>query len=204
MAQIEETDLGEAVVQQVFIVTEKIGSKKVKVPVAGCRCNSGVLERKKLFRVVRNNEVQHSGSLFSLKHFKAEVEQIKRDMECGLALSDHSVDIQVGDQIICYSEELVQPTVEWNLPFWLVSLLYHRSLLHWQFLICNVMRIFSTQQIKLQDFFVVNICMIFVISCKKIWILRKCSIIRFSAKFSDWLNCKTIIQLPCQGSENCN
>ena len=117
MAQIEETDLGEAVVQQVFIVTEKIGSKKVKVPVAGCRCNSGVLERKKLFRVVRNNEVVHSGSLFSLKHFKAEVEQIKRDMECGLALSDHSVDIQVGDQIICYSEDLVQPTVEWNLPF---------------------------------------------------------------------------------------
>lgn len=103
--------------QQVFVVTEKIGSKKVKVPVAGCRCNIGLLNRNRLYRVVRNNQTVHVGTLFSLKHFKNEVDEIKQEMECGLALSDHSADIQVGDSVFCYEEKEVKPEIEWDLPF---------------------------------------------------------------------------------------
>lgn len=52
-----------------------------------------------------------------LKHFKNEVEEIKDNMECGLALKDYTVEIEQGDILICYEEYDVQPTITWNLPF---------------------------------------------------------------------------------------
>lgn len=53
----EEEVLGEATVLQQFEVSQ--GRKKI--PVAGCRCEKGVLKRTALFKVVRNGEVIHSG-----------------------------------------------------------------------------------------------------------------------------------------------
>lgn len=50
--------IGEAVVQQLFSVSQ--GSRKV--PVVGCRCTKGLLHRKKLFKVIRNDAVLYSGT----------------------------------------------------------------------------------------------------------------------------------------------
>jgi hypothetical protein len=49
--------IGEAVVQQLFSVSQ--GSRKV--PVVGCRCTKGLLHRKKLFKVIRNDAILYSG-----------------------------------------------------------------------------------------------------------------------------------------------
>lgn len=117
LTRIDHHTIGEAVIQQVFVVTEKVGAEKLKVPVAGCKCISGTLYRNKLFKLVRGTEVLHVGNLFSLKHFKSEVTDIKDGMECGLALADHSVDIKAGDTILCFEEQEVRPEIEWNLPF---------------------------------------------------------------------------------------
>ena len=51
--------LGEANVLQAFMVTEK----NKKIPVAGCRCFKGQLNRKKRFKVIRNEEVILDGKL---------------------------------------------------------------------------------------------------------------------------------------------
>lgn len=53
----EEEIIGEANVLQEFIVTEN----KKKVPVAGCRCVKGTLNRNALYRVIRGQEVIFEG-----------------------------------------------------------------------------------------------------------------------------------------------
>lgn len=89
----------------------------MKIPVAGCKCVQGSLLRDNSFKLVRGTEVLHEGSLYSLKHFKSEVPDIKEGMECGLAFSDHSVDVQEGDVILCYESFESKPEIEWILPF---------------------------------------------------------------------------------------
>ncbi|XP_067932063.1 translation initiation factor IF-2, mitochondrial-like isoform X2 [Watersipora subatra] len=117
LPQIEQKVLGEAVIQKVFYVTEKINKKNKKIPVAGCLCINGVLDRSKQYKLVRGSEVLHVDTLYMLKHFKNEVEEIKDNMECGLAFKDHGVDILEGDSILCYEEYQVKPEITWNLPF---------------------------------------------------------------------------------------
>ena len=48
---------GEANVLQLF----KIDVKRKKIPVAGCRCITGMLHRKKQFKLVRNDETILNG-----------------------------------------------------------------------------------------------------------------------------------------------
>ena len=48
---------GEANVLQLFIVTEG----KKKVPIAGCRCTSGMLMKKQRFRLIRDDEILYDG-----------------------------------------------------------------------------------------------------------------------------------------------
>ncbi|KAL4237857.1 Translation initiation factor IF-2 [Mactra antiquata] len=54
---LEEEIIGQAVIKQKFDVTTKVGKKKQKVSVAGCTCESGNLDRKHLFKVIRNDEI---------------------------------------------------------------------------------------------------------------------------------------------------
>ena len=49
---------GEATILALFDITEKGTTRKV----AGCRVNSGVLERSKTFRVMRKGETVHEGT----------------------------------------------------------------------------------------------------------------------------------------------
>ncbi|XP_014674970.1 PREDICTED: translation initiation factor IF-2, mitochondrial-like isoform X2 [Priapulus caudatus] len=109
----EEEILGEAHVLQEFLI--KDGRKQV--PVAGCRCTKGNLLKKHLFRVMRDEEVLHEGTIASLKHFKNEVDSIKNEMECGIMFDTSAVHFQSGDTILCYVVHKVPDTIDWITGF---------------------------------------------------------------------------------------
>lgn len=54
--EVEEV-LGEAAVLQHFDINEN----RRKVPVAGCRCTSGVLKRSAMFRLIRDGQILYEG-----------------------------------------------------------------------------------------------------------------------------------------------
>ncbi|ENN78138.1 hypothetical protein YQE_05292, partial [Dendroctonus ponderosae] len=108
-----EDILGEAEVLQQFEINK---GRKV-VPVAGCRCISGLLKREALFRVARNSSVIFEGQLCSMRHLKSEADVIKSDTECGLQLENEEVTFEKGDRIICFQRRMVEQTTDWDPGF---------------------------------------------------------------------------------------
>ena len=104
---------GEADVLEIFSVSQN----KKKVQVAGCRCTRGLLQRKQFFKLVRDEEEIFRGTLSSLKHHKNEVDIIKKDSECGISLSDNSVQYRRGDVIVCYKTIEIKPKIDWDPGF---------------------------------------------------------------------------------------
>lgn len=109
----QEEILGEANVLQEFLINEG----KHKVPVAGARCVKGNLKKSGLYKVIRSQETIFQGNLDSLKHFKEEVDSVKKDMECGIRLSDPSINFKPGDTIICYKIKKIPQTITWDPGF---------------------------------------------------------------------------------------
>lgn len=109
----QEQLLGEANVLQEFIINDG----KHKIPVAGCRCTKGTLKKSGLFRVVRGQQIMHEGQLYSMRHLKNEVDSVKKDVECGLRLTDGEVRFQPGDTIICYERIKVPQKTDWDPGF---------------------------------------------------------------------------------------
>jgi translation initiation factor IF-2 len=87
----KEAIVGLIDVRQVFRVP-KVGA------VAGCMVLDGIVKRKSLVRVLRNNVVIHTGELDSLKRFKDDVSEVKGGYECGLSVKNFN-DIVEGDQL---------------------------------------------------------------------------------------------------------
>ncbi|KAL5008472.1 hypothetical protein ScPMuIL_014053 [Solemya velum] len=112
MSQEEEV-LGQANVLQVFNITDG----KKSIPVAGCRCVKGTLNRKMQFKLLRDGEEIYTGHLDSLKHHKNEVDTIKTDVECGLSLSDKRVEFQPGDTVVCFTVSEVEQDIDWEPTF---------------------------------------------------------------------------------------
>ncbi|XP_076314547.1 mitochondrial translation initiation factor 2 isoform X2 [Tachypleus tridentatus] len=109
----KEDILGEANVLEEFLVTEG----KKKIPIAGCRCVKGVLKKDAKYRVIRREEILHDGTLSSMRHLKNEVENIKKDVECGLKFDDVSIRFQQGDIIVCYEIHKVPQKTDWDPGF---------------------------------------------------------------------------------------
>ncbi|CAF1320627.1 unnamed protein product [Rotaria sordida] len=109
----EDVQTGSADILQVFEITER----NKKIPVAGCRVTEGSLEKKQLFKLIRNGQVIHRDTLSSLKHVRDDVQSIKKGVECGLSFTNHDIKFQKGDQIICYTVRQVLQEAKWDFGF---------------------------------------------------------------------------------------
>jgi translation initiation factor IF-2 len=99
-----ETFLGNAQVLEVFDIT-RVGK------VAGCRVSEGVMRRGAKVRIVRADVViQEMGTLQTLKRFKDDVSEVITGQECGMSFANFQ-DIKAGDQIECFTVELVARTL---------------------------------------------------------------------------------------------
>jgi len=101
--EVKETIVGLAEVRDVFR-SSKFGT------VAGCIVTEGYVRRNNPIRVLRDNVVIFEGGLESLRRFKDDVNEVRSGTECGIGVKNYN-DVQVGDQIECYSRVEVARTM---------------------------------------------------------------------------------------------
>src|SRR5512134_1712820 len=94
---VSEKIIGRAQVLAVFTAS-KFGR------VAGCKVTDGELRRNAKARLFRGTDLIYEGDLSSLRHEKDDVKEIRQGFECGVGFKNFN-DIQVGDQIVCYTIE---------------------------------------------------------------------------------------------------
>ncbi|KAF2730448.1 initiation factor 2 [Polyplosphaeria fusca] len=94
---------GEAQVSAIFEIG--LGGKK-KMRVAGSKVRNGVVTKGSKVRVLRKNEVIFDGVLSSLKNVKKDVQEMRKDTECGISFQGWE-DFAAGDKIQCYDETRV-------------------------------------------------------------------------------------------------
>ncbi|XP_014243183.1 translation initiation factor IF-2, mitochondrial [Cimex lectularius] len=110
--EVEEV-LGEASVLQEFTINEG----KAKVPVAGCRCQKGIVKKSAFVKLLRDGECIYTGKIASLRHHKDEVDSVKKDLECGLRIEDVSIKFKPGDTIVCFQINQIPRTIDWDPGF---------------------------------------------------------------------------------------
>ncbi|NIL96947.1 MAG: translation initiation factor IF-2 [Planctomycetales bacterium] len=99
-----ETELGRALVQQVFKIS-RVGA------VAGCRVLSGVIQRNGRARVIREQTVIGDYALDTLRRVKEDVREVREGLECGIKLAGYN-DIKEGDILEVYKIEEVARTLD--------------------------------------------------------------------------------------------
>lgn len=107
--------VGKALVMQEFVVDE---TRKLKVHVAGCRCNHGTFKRHDtLFKLIRKDEVIASDmKVRSLKHVKDDRNEIKQDEDCGISFLGHEdLVFKPNDTLVCYSRIRYKPKLQWDI-----------------------------------------------------------------------------------------
>ena len=87
----KEEVIGLVEIREVYSIS-RIGN------IAGCMVLDGIVRRDSQVRLLRNNVVQWTGHLESLRRFKDDVKEVKSGFDCGLTLRGNN-DIQVGDQL---------------------------------------------------------------------------------------------------------
>jgi translation initiation factor IF-2 len=98
-----ENNIGSATVETIFTVS--------KGNVAGCIVKSGKLKLHSRIRVIRKNEVVHSGQISSLKRVKEDVNEANIGNECGV-LCDNFDAWQKKDEIQSYDLIELQKSLE--------------------------------------------------------------------------------------------
>jgi translation initiation factor IF-2 len=97
----KEVYLGRAEIRKIFQIP-KAGV------VAGCYVSDGRITRNARVRVMRGREAVHEGRIASLRRVKENVNEVRKDMECGLVLEGFK-DIQEGDIIVAFVIEKTKP-----------------------------------------------------------------------------------------------
>ena len=87
---LEETVIGHVEVRQLFKTPGGI--------VAGSYVTDGKAQRGARARVVRDDEVIHTGSISSLRHVKEDVREMGKGFECGVMIEGFNT-FEVGDVI---------------------------------------------------------------------------------------------------------
>ncbi len=78
---------------------------KVKTGIiAGSAIRDGKISRGGHIRVVRNGEIIYNGKVTTLRHFKDDVKEVEKGMECGIGISGFN-DIVVGDLLEFFIKE---------------------------------------------------------------------------------------------------
>jgi translation initiation factor IF-2 len=95
--ETKEQIIGRAQVLAVFSAS-KFGK------VAGCRVTEGELRRNAKVRLYRGADIVYEGDMGSLRHEKEDVREVRQGFECGVGFKSFN-DIQVGDQLVCYTVE---------------------------------------------------------------------------------------------------
>lgn len=85
----EDVTVGEAEVRETYKVS-KVGT------VAGCMITDGKATAAAGVRLIREGIVVYTGKLGSLKRFKDDAKEVKKDFECGITIENYN-DIKVGD-----------------------------------------------------------------------------------------------------------
>ncbi len=104
----EEQLIGEAEVLEIFRIS-RVGV------IAGCRTNSGRLQRGVRIEVARDGKQIFDGELTSLRRFQNDVAMVEAPQECGVATEQFN-DWQVGDIINAYAQIEIQPTLPDEAP----------------------------------------------------------------------------------------
>lgn len=92
---------GEAEVAAIFDIS--LGGKK-KMKVAGSKVRNGIISNNSKVKVLRNDETVFEGTVTSLKNHKKDVDEMRKDTECGIAF-DGWEGFMVGDRIQCLEEK---------------------------------------------------------------------------------------------------
>src|SRR5690606_34566982 len=77
--EMEEVLTGKAMVRAIFT----IGKTNV---IAGCYVTEGKIFRNATIKLMRGNELVHTGKIDSLKRFKDDVKEVATGFECGISL----------------------------------------------------------------------------------------------------------------------
>jgi translation initiation factor IF-2 len=100
---IKETYMGRAEVRDTFRIP-KVGT------VAGCYVQDGTLKRDAEVRLLRDNVVDFTGKIASLRRFKEDVGEVRNGMECGISIQNYG-DVKIGDVIEAFVTERVSAEV---------------------------------------------------------------------------------------------
>ncbi|MBP9218770.1 MAG: translation initiation factor IF-2 [Sterolibacterium sp.] len=98
-----EQIIGMVEVRQIFRIS-RVGT------VLGCMVTDGLVRRNAHVRVLRANQVIHTGELDSLKRFKDDVKEVKNGFECGLSLKGYD-DLVEGDQLEIFEIQSIARTL---------------------------------------------------------------------------------------------
>jgi translation initiation factor IF-2 len=99
-----ETELGRALVQQIFKIS-RVGT------VAGCRVLAGVVERSARARIIRDSTIIGDYPLDTLRREKDDAKEVREGYECGIKLAGFN-DIKEGDVLEIYKVEEIQRKFE--------------------------------------------------------------------------------------------
>jgi translation initiation factor IF-2 len=98
---------GEAEIAAIF--SYGLGGRK-KIKVAGTKVRNGFIDKGTKVRVLRKGETVYEGRVTSLKNVKKDVEQMRKDTECGVGFEDWE-GFEVGDRIQTYEERFEKRTL---------------------------------------------------------------------------------------------
>jgi translation initiation factor IF-2 len=99
----KEEIVGLVEIREVFHVS-RVGN------IAGCMVLEGMVHRDSQARLLRNNVVQWTGWLDSLRRFKDDVKEVKAGFDCGITLKGNN-DIEIGDQLEIFEIKEVARTL---------------------------------------------------------------------------------------------
>ncbi len=88
----------------------KLFKKGANYQIVGGRVNQGFAKRGALIDVLRNSVKIVSGRLAQLQHEKAEAEEVKEGLECGIRF-EGPPEIQEGDALEIYEEEKIRKSI---------------------------------------------------------------------------------------------